>query len=165
MTKPPTVDRVRELFSYDHETGLLRWRRVHRLAHLEGRIAGRLCSKGYRRVALDKRTFTAHRLVWLHVYGYWPESIVDHINGDKLDNRVANLRLATNAENCRNRGAQSNNTSGHKGVGWHKRDRKWQAYIAVDGRQKCLGNFDTLDDAAAAYRAAATIMHAEFARF
>lgn len=89
---------------------------------------------------------------------------VDHIDGDSLNNRSANLRIATVSENCRNRGAQANNNSGFKGVGWHKRDKKWRARITVGGVVKQLGQFDCPQLAHAAYCAANQIYHGEFGR-
>ena len=88
---------------------------------------------------------------------------VDHINGDRLDNRRCNLRLATHAENCRNRKNHSNNTSGFKGV--HRQKNRWRALIRVDGKSKFLGSFLTPEDAHAAYCAAARKYFGEFARF
>lgn len=92
-----------------------------------------------------------------------PRTQVDHINGDRLDNRRANLRLATHAENLRNRGAQRNNTSGYKGVFWHERARRWRAVIWVDRRRHLLGYFDNPAEAHAAYCRAAHELHREFA--
>jgi hypothetical protein len=90
---------------------------------------------------------------------------VDHVNGDGLDNRRSNLRLATRSENQHNRRVQNNNTSGFKGVSWHKRDLKWYARIGLDGRRKLLGFFDTPEAAYAAYVEASTRLHGDFARF
>lgn len=88
----------------------------------------------------------------------------DHINGNTLDNRRENLRIATYMENGRNRGKQANNTSGFKGVSWHKRNRKWWAQIQVDGKHFSLGFFTTPEKAHAIYCEAATKQHREFAR-
>lgn len=92
----------------------------------------------------------------------WP--LVDHINGDGLDNRRANLREATNAQNMRNKGLYRNNSSGFKGVSWQKECRKWQAGIRLDGTRRHLGLFLVAEDAAAAYDEAARELHGEFAR-
>lgn len=89
---------------------------------------------------------------------------VDHIDGNKLDNRKQNLRICTNAENCRNRGMQANNTSGYKGVSWSKVANKWTARIKADGSYKGLGYFDTDKKAAQAYNDAAIQYHGEFAK-
>lgn len=94
----------------------------------------------------------------------FPESHVDHINGDRLDNRRCNLRLATNAENSRNREKQSNNTSGVIGVHWHKPRKKWLASVQVDGKRKHLGLFDNIFDAMIKVDEYKLKQHGEFAR-
>lgn len=88
---------------------------------------------------------------------------VDHINGDPLDNRRSNLRLATHAENQRNKGRYSNNTSGYKGVSWAKKENKWQAQISFNGKVKYLGYFATAEDAYESYCKAAKELHGEYA--
>lgn len=89
---------------------------------------------------------------------------VDHINGNGLDNRRANLRACTNAENQRNRGRSANNKSGYKGVRWHAASRRWRAQIVSDGQQRTLGHFYSPEAAARAYDRAARQLHGEFAR-
>lgn len=89
---------------------------------------------------------------------------VDHVNGDGLDNRRANLRLASHSENLRNRRLNANSASGLKGVYWHKSSGRWAAQIQTNGRRKRLGLFDTPEAAHAAYCAAAQIDHGEFAK-
>jgi hypothetical protein len=107
-------------------------------------------------------TLSMHRLIM----GITEPGIqVDHVNGIGRDNRSSNMRACTNAENCQNKGAQKSNTSGVKGVSWYKRDKKWQAFIGANGKGMHLGCFNTKDDAAAAYQAAAVKYHGEFARF
>lgn len=93
-----------------------------------------------------------------------PDVHVDHRDKNGLNNRRANLRSCSNAENLRNRGFQRNNVSGFKGVSWHAKGKKWQASIRVSGSQKHLGLFESAELAHAAYIAAATAMHGEFAR-
>lgn len=92
----------------------------------------------------------------------WP--LVDHVNGNGLDNRRANLRPATNAENMRNRRRYANNTSGFKGVTFDKAKGRWKAQIRLDGRRRYIGRYDTAEEAARAYDAAARELHGEFAR-
>lgn len=88
---------------------------------------------------------------------------VDHISGDKLDNRRNNLRIATRSQNLSNRGRPSNNTSGLKGAFWHKHNKKWMSSIGVNGRRKYLGYFDTPEEAHEAYCTAAQELHGAFA--
>jgi hypothetical protein len=90
-------------------------------------------------------------------------SLVDHVNGDGLDNRRANLRAATSAQNAQNRRRRSDNTSGYKGVSWHRSSERWSAYITADGRRHHLGRFDDPTDAARAYDTAARELHGAFA--
>ena len=163
-----TAEFVRSVLDYDPQTGILRWR--HRWdrpqqwnTRYSGTVAGQI-NNGYRciQVERDKGAYNAARLAWLYVTGEWPLDQIDHINGIRDDNRWRNLRAASNAENNRNRGAQSNNGTGLRGVSrWGKR---WQARISVDGRQVRVGAFDTPEEAAAAYAAAARRLHGEFAR-
>jgi hypothetical protein len=103
-----------------------------------------------------------HRAILSLDYG--DKRIGDHVNMDTLDNRRMNLRVASPAENLRNRGRQENNTSGYKGVGYMKVYKKWRARIKVGGRSIPLGYFNTPEEAYAAYCAAAVLHHAEFAR-
>lgn len=88
---------------------------------------------------------------------------VDHINGNKLDNRRSNLRLCTQSENMRNRGATALNTSGFKGVHWSANDRKWRAGIKVEGKRIFLGLYLSKEEAAEAYNRAAESLHGLFA--
>jgi hypothetical protein len=91
--------------------------------------------------------------------------LIDHKNGNPLDNRKENLRLCTNAQNSRNRAKSQSNKSGYKGVSWHKSDKKWQARIGLGGKVAFLGNFDSPEKAHAAYCAAAALVHGEFANY
>lgn len=164
-TEPITAEEARQLFHYDPETGDLTWKVSPCNRAPVGRVVRAPNDKGYYTVMVRGKTYKAHRLIWLIATGTWPAEHIDHINGDKTDNRVENLREATNAENMQNRAAPRNNTSGYKGVSWHKRDRKWRAKIQVDGKRRYLGHFDTPEEAHAAYCEAAREHHGEFANF
>lgn len=108
----------------------------------------------------SRKTERMHRLI----AGADPGVQVDHIDGNGLNNQRCNLRICLGAENARNRKLSKNSASGLKGVGWHKRSKKWQARIAVGGRRVCLGLFASLSEAAEAYDRAAVEMHGEFAQ-
>jgi hypothetical protein len=158
-----TPAEVRELFDYDASTGELRWRGGRRA----GGIAGMVNKAGYRVVwgrggKESRKMFLAHRLIWLWVYGEWPTKI-DHISGDKADNRLANLRQATNSGNSANSRLQARSKSGFKGVWRH--GPGWAASIRKDNVTRHLGTFPTPELAYAAYCRAADSLHGEFARF
>lgn len=167
--EPITSDYVRSILDYDPETGGFRWReREDVSAQWNGKHAGTRAgcvhNNGYIQISLNDRLYNAHRLAWLITTDSWPRQQIDHIDRDRSNNRIANLRQATRSENQHNRGAASNNTSGKKGVVYDARRNHWVARIAVSGRQVHLGLFANLDDAAAAYADAARRLHGEFAR-
>ena len=126
-------------------------------------MAGYEEARGYRNIGIDGHVYRAHVLAWFYVKKRWPRQI-DHRNGVRTDNRFANLRLATTAQNQHNSRRQVNNTSGFKGVSYVKARYKWQAQIRVNGISLGLGHFDTPEQAYAAYCAAAMRLHGEFAR-
>lgn len=155
-------DRLLSLLNYDKRTGLFRWR-VKRSGNVSvGDIAGNL-SHGYWVVKIDSKRYLAHVLAFFYVTGEWPTLFVDHRNCTKHDNSWDNLRLATKHQNGYNRPAMSNNTSGAKGVHWHKTNRKWCATIRYNGTQRLIGFFDDKNEAAHAYAEAAKRLHGEFA--
>ena len=167
MTKPVNdieVSVVRDLLEY--RSGDLWWLeqpRPKRPVDLS-QPAGGIDPKGYRRIYIYGKSYKAHRLIWLHQYGEWPAHDIDHIDGDKLNNRIDNLREATHAENQHNTGASRNNTSGYKGVHWFKEKKKWQVRIQSSGKPLHLGYFDSAEAGHEAYREAAIRLHGEFAR-
>lgn len=166
----PTADYVRAVLDYDPLTGEFRWKyRPDRLrrwnTRYAGTIAGCVDTLGYRYIALTiikKERWASHRLAWLFVHGKWPAHHIDHVNGDTADNRIANLREATNAENIRNRGATKISTSGFKGV-YRNGKFGWMGKIEVDYKQIYLGTYPTKEAAYAAYCEAAIRLNGEFA--
>lgn len=159
-----SLARVRELLSYDPATGDFHWilGPIHR--RRDGRLAGVARKDGYRSIAIDQKTYLAHRLAWFYVHGAWPKNLIDHVNMDRSDNRIANLREATYAENAQNATKRPTNTSGYKGVSWSFSKGKWTARIVSDMRIRVLGYFDTPEAAHAAYMKAANRYHGAFAR-
>ena len=163
--KELTVDLLNHLFEYDKETGNLIWKikpssRGHSVK--VGDIAGTLKSHGYLCVGINYNSYRAHRLIFLMHKGYLPKTI-DHINGDKLDNRIENLRAATVGQNQHNRKTNANNTSGYKGVGWNKAQKKWTARITLERKNIHLGYFANVEEAAEVVRKAREELHGSFA--
>ena len=154
-----SADRLRELLDYNHETGALTWRVARGAKAKAGTVAGSPNSKGYLTVKVDNKTYRAHRLAWLMFHGSLPELFIDHVNGDKLDNRICNLRAATNSENQQNKlRARRDSLSGLLGVYTHENGR-WRSSIKVDGKQKHLGCFDTPEEAHSVYLKAKAELH------
>jgi|SRR5580692_11264609 hypothetical protein len=154
-----TQKRLRELLDYDPETGVFKWRISYGYKR-SGAIAGCFNFQGYWRISVDGQRYQAHRLVWLYVHGKFPDKELDHVSGQRSDNRLINLREATRAENCRNRKIGIDNKSGFKGVSWHKKTKKWAAHA----QKRYLGVYPTKEEASAAYEAASTRLFGEFKR-
>ena len=163
-----TSEHLNDLLRYDPDSGFLYWRaRTPEMFEAGKRSAEWRCNNwnalyagkpalncltagGYYHGKIHGKLYYAHRVIWCMIVGAWPEDHIDHENGDPEDNRFENLRDVTQAENQRNQKTHSTNTSGHLGVSWHKQRQKWNAKIQIDGRNKSLGLFDTLDAAIAA---------------
>lgn len=149
-----TAEQLREILHYDPDTGVFT-RRVSTARNVKaGDVAGYSNGDGYRYISVQNRLYKAHRLAWLYHYGNWPKDQIDHINRNRSDNRISNLRDVTNKQNHQNRSKSSNNTSGHPGVSWHKQKSKWVARITHNQKLIHLGYFSILEDAVAARKAA-----------
>jgi hypothetical protein len=155
--------RLREVLSYCPTTGHFMWLKRLSKNVPAGRTAGAVC-QGYLRIKVDGKLFAAHRLAWLFVYGVWPAQELDHIDCDRANNRIANLRLASSSQNKANTAPKRTNTSGYKGVRFHSQRRRWNARITVAGQQVSLGMFDDAEEAHLAYVAAAQEYFGSFAR-
>lgn len=131
----PTPKRLRELFQYDSATGIL----TRRIGKRAGRITG-TSKKGYLSVYADRVSYQAHLIVWAMIHDKWPEKYIDHVNRDKSDNRIENLREASHSENCQNRGKPL-------GVYFHKHSQKWAAYVYKKRKLINLGYYLSKDDA------------------
>lgn len=155
-----SADELREHLSYDPTTGVFSYRKTG-----FGRRAGQICGspeRGYIRIGVKRTIYYAHRLAWLYVYGEFPSDFIDHINMDRSDNRIENLRIATRAQNSANTGSRG--LHGLKGVCWHKAAKRWSAFIKVNQKNIHLGLFDTAEAAHRAYCRAAEQHFGEFAR-
>ena len=173
----PTPEQLRELLRYEPDTGKLFWNRRPigifatanaystwnaRYAHSEAFIS--VCKAGYRTGAIFDKKYYAHRVAWAIHYGMWPDSMIDHINGERQDNCITNLRLATDSQNNFNSKLRSDNKSGLKGTTYSTRDMVWLSRISANGKTHHLGTFDSPESAHAAYAEAAKKYHGEFAR-
>lgn len=156
-----TAEYLRSVLHYDPATGVFTWK--VRTAHnvKVGDVAG--CRGGgcYLCIRVCSRLYRAHRLAWLYVYGAWPKDQLDHINRNRSDNRISNLREVTNKQNLQNAGKYSHNTSGHSGVYRYKRDSKWRAQIKHNQKHISLGYFNTIEEAIAARKAAEKLYWAD----
>ena len=158
----PKHERLRELLDYNPETGNFVWRKTF-FRMKEGVLAGTAHSNGYWSLRVERKPYLAHRVAWFFVNGEWPAGLIDHINGDRRDNRIANLRIANQSENIANSKRFSTNSSGFKGVSKTATGR-WRAYIVKNYRQIWLGVFDSPELAHDAYKAAAISLQGDFAR-
>lgn len=176
-----SVELLRSLLHYDHELGTFMWltrswsmfndgiiRRDVKAKRFNTRFAGRpatvLHSNGYLNIMVIGQGFIrAHRVAWAMANGVWPEHDVDHINGDRTDNRLCNLRLATRSENLRNKRRFPKNRSGYVGVSFCETRKKWNARIGINGVYKNLGYFETKESAAAARAKAERVYWGDYA--
>lgn len=153
------VDRFREVFEY--RDGMLFHRR-NVGGRADGSRAGNVDSNGYWQVSVDGKRHQEHRVVFAIHHSRLPPQ-VDHIDGNKLNNRIENLREANNAQNHWNTGLRATNTSGVKGVCFHKQSGKWQALCRFKGKQHCLGLFDSVADAGRVLSMFRSEHHGQFA--
>jgi len=142
-----TQERLKELLTYDENTGMFTWAIDRNNRRKKGDIAGCYTKRGYLTIVADGKNYTAHQLAWLYTYGEYPTYQIDHINGTKDDNRICNLRDVKQSVNCKNQRKPKRNTSGVIGVYWHKRDKRWTASIKVDGKYINGGSYLEFSDA------------------
>lgn len=169
MTKPSVeipTERLFEVFNVDFELGLLFWKIKSAKQIKIGKGLGWKNANGYLMVGLDYKQTMVHRIIWAMKYGVWPKNQIDHINGNKTDNRIKNLREVTNAQNCANRKKSSIlSKTGIRGVFFDKNRKKFRAQITKNGKSTHLGMFMTVEDACAAYIAASQQLHGEYSPF
>jgi len=148
---------------FDYVEGDLVWKNPHKKAQrFKGRIAGCINSDGYRQIRINSGFFLAHNIIWEMHYGAIPDGyFVDHADTNTLNNSLSNLRLATASQNQHNKNRQVNNTSGVKGVTWHK--GKWQVQIGHKNKQRKYGRFDDLELATLVAAEVRAKLHGEFA--
>jgi len=156
------VSELKDNLDYCSDTGLFT-RRIAKSNHPKaqvGMVAGRKTTDGYITISINNVEYLAHRLAWLYVHGELPDTGIDHKDLDKANNRISNLRTANKSQNAGNCGIYSHNTSGVKGVGWHKSARKWRVHIG----NSHIGLFTDMQDAIDARYKAEKEYFGEFAR-
>lgn len=173
-----TADYLRSILDYDHETGEFRWKHRPREhfgdnrtfsrcnTMFGGKKAGAVSPLGYVTIGIHGQVYTAHRLAWLWMTGEWPMLDIDHRDGDGLNNKWSNIRLATESQNLMNARLRSDSSTGLKGVWARKRKNRTRfvASISANGKTVYLGTFDSSCEASDARNKAALQIHGEFAR-
>ena len=154
-----SAEELRSLLHYDPQTGEFTWSSTPRKGVRSGCPAGHKAA--YHRIRIHRVEYKAQRLAWLYVNGSWPNGVIDHINGNPLDNRIGNLRVGSQSENLANRPKQRNNTTGFKGVSKLKGQKFWRATL----RGKHIGLFRSPEEASEAYRVAAEKAYGVFANW
>lgn len=163
-SKPVTHDELLAILHYDPESGIFTWKVNANSFTRAGDIAGKKCKGDYCVISIKAKYYPRSHLAWFYQTGKWPEKFIDHINLDKHDDRFANLREATCSQNNANAGPRRNNTSGYKGVFWHKQVGRYRAQIKVRHKVIHLGLFDDPREASLAYAEAAKLHFGEFGR-
>lgn len=157
-----TQDELKSVLHYAPETGVFTHLRTISSGIKPGNVAGSTHHRGYVYIQINKRRYPAHRLAWLYVNGCFPDKQIDHINGNRDDNRIANLRLASNSQNQQNTATRHDNRTGRRGVVWMSgagRQKRWRAEIKANGKYSCIGYFQTFEEAVAAREAAEAELH------
>jgi hypothetical protein len=143
-----TQEILKEYLHYNPDTGIFTWvKSPHKNTHMLGKTAGTLGKKGYVSIGILRNIYKAHKLVWLYMYGYFPQDQIDHINHIRYDNRLSNLREANNTLNQKNTSKRKDNITGVTGVHWQ--DNRWRVQIGIKGKNKHLGMFLNLEEAIA----------------
>lgn len=157
-----TQAELKSQLNYNEETGIFTRLLSNSPRVKIGDIAGYKHICGYLQIMVNRKQYLSHRLAWLYVYGEFSKNDIDHINCIKDENWILNLREATRSENKCNVGTQKNNTSGFKGVNFHKASNKWIARADLNGKRYNLGSFITPELANKAYQEFAKKHHGEF---
>lgn len=153
-----TQERLKQLIHYNHLTGVMTWLNNKEVAPaVRGKVVTNKTNHGYGRIGIDKHVYLQHRIAWLYHYGEWPKQVVDHIDGNKQNNMISNLRDIDFKSNVRNQRLNKNNKLGLMGV--VARGKKFAANIYVDRKPIYLGLFETAQDARQAYLAAKAKFH------
>lgn len=157
-----TQDELKKYLSYEKDTGIFRWVNCNGNRNdLKGKVAGAIIDR-YLKIQILGKRYLAHRLAWIYVYGSLPNGEIDHINGNKFDNRIGNLRASTISQNRSNVGVRKDNSLGFKGISYVKTTGNYQVRLMVNKKRIQVGTFKNLDDAVIAHKEASKNMLGEF---
>ena len=150
-----TQEFLKSIVEYDKETGLFSKKNGEKFGFKDS---------DYLRAQIGGKNYYLHRLAWLYEYGSFPKLHLDHVNGNKMDNRICNLREATRSQNLCNVAKTKRNTSGVKNVSFHKQSKKWRVVVSVEGKNKSFGLYDDIEMAELVAIEAKHKYHGNFAR-
>jgi hypothetical protein len=150
-----TQEQLQSILNYDQNTGLFTWIKNNKKAGSPNKC-------GYIHIGINNKSYKAHRLAWLYVYGRFPLDKIDHINNIKDDNRLCNLRECTQQQNCLNSKMKKSNTSGVKGLNWHKKHKKWNVRVSLNKKRIELGLFNDFFEACCTAFSYRNKFHGEF---
>lgn len=159
----PLIEELRRVLDYDPETGIFRWK-VDRLCIRAGAVAGGYDRHRYMQIMYKGKNYKAHRLAWMLTYGEEPSGGIDHADGNPCNNALSNLRVCCQSKNAANMKLRRDSSTGFKGVSYRKDTGRYAAYLTVNYKRKCLGCYDTAEQAHSAYVEAAKSHFGEFAR-
>ena len=150
-------------FLFNYKNGELYWNFSLSCKSPKGTIAGSVKKDNYRRIGINKKVYLAHRLIFMMFHGYFPK-FVDHIDGNKLNNCIENLREVTHSQNMKNQKISISNTSGYKNVSWNKKQKKWRVALKINYKDKEIGYFKDIELADLVAQEARDKYHGKFAR-
>lgn len=154
----PSQARIKELLRYDPNTGLFTWAQS-RGPNIAGTQAGWVHKTGYIYIGIDGKAYKAHRVAWVFVHGDAPQGLLDHVDRNPQNNRIANLREVSEHQSNQNKRLYKNNRAGVKGIGWQANARKWRVRIQANGHVHHLGTYETFDAAVKAREAGEQRLH------
>lgn len=164
MNSDISQEELKYKLNYDSDTGIFKWKDIFENRRFKNCVAGKVNpSSGYIHIKIHQQYFYAHRLAWLYIHGVFPDNFLDHINKNRSDNRIINLREVTSRQNNQWRTKNNDSLSGYKGVYSHPNSQKWRAQIRKDGKSYHLGTFEEKEEAAIAYNNKAIELFGEYA--
>lgn len=142
-----TQSQVKDILVYNRNNGIFTWKIDRSGVAKKNTVAGSIAKDGYKVLTIFNKQYKAHRIAWLYEFGRFPNGSIDHINGNRQDNRISNLREVTSLKNSQNKSIDIRNKSGKTGICWHILSKKWIASISVNKKSIHLGYFNDINEA------------------